>query len=353
MAKRNSVYEKPPNSVDSLGQAGYRFSTQVMLKFSRLSMGLTAGLLLAGLNTVSAAKNVDAADPKKVDADFKFQGEYAGSLGGQYDVGAQVIALGGGKFKMVLYPGGLPGAGYEGGEKREYDGARDGDTVTFTGGTTGKSISGGKLTFERDGQSFSIDRTIRKSPTLSAKPPEGATVLFDGKSAKNFKPGKMTEDGLLMEGANSVAKFQSHKLHLEFRLPYEPTRRGQGRANSGCYLQARYEVQVLDSFGLAGKHNECGGIYSIKDPDLNMCFPPLQWQTYDIDFTAAKYDKDGKKTANARITVRHNGVLIHDNVELPKRTTASPLAEGPEPGFLHLQDHSNPLRFRNIWVVKK
>ena len=287
-------------------------------------MGLTAGLLLAGLNTVSAAKNVDAADPKKVDADFKFQGEYAGSLGGQYDVGAQVIALGGGKFKMVLYPGGLPGDGYDGVEKREYDGARDGDTVTFTGGTTGKSISGGKLTFERDGQSFSIDRTIRKSPTLSAKPPEGATVLFDGKSAKNFKPGKMTEDGLLMEGANS-----------------------------GCYLQARYEVQVLDSFGLAGKHNECGGIYSIKDPDLNMCFPPLQWQTYDIDFTAAKYDKDGKKTANARITVRHNGVLIHDNVELPKRTTASPLAEGPEPGFLHLQDHSNPLRFRNIWVVKK
>ena len=206
MAKRNSLYEKHPNSVDSLGQAGYRFSTQVMLKFSRLSMGLTAGLLLAGLNTVSAAKNVDAADPKKVDADFKFQGEYAGSLGGQYDVGAQVIALGGGKFKMVLYPGGLPGAGYDSGEKREYDGARDGDTVTFTGGTTGKSISGGKLTFERDGQSFSIDRTIRKSPTLSAKPPEGATVLFDGKSAKNFKPGKMTEDGLLMEGANSVAK---------------------------------------------------------------------------------------------------------------------------------------------------
>ena len=198
-------------------------------------MGLTAGLLLAGLNAVSAAKNVDAADPKKVDADFKFQGEYAGSLGGQFDVGAQVIALGGGKFKMVLYPGGLPGAGYDGAEKREYDGARDGDTVTFSGGTTGKSISGGKLTFERDGQSFSIDRTIRKSPTLGAKPPEGATVLFDGKSAKNFKPGKMTEDGLLMEGANSVAKFQSHKLHLEFRLPYEPTRRGQGRANS-CLL---------------------------------------------------------------------------------------------------------------------
>lgn len=311
------------------------------------------GVLSAELDTVLAAKNVDAADPKKVDADFKFQGEYAGSLGGQYDVGAQVIALGGGKYKMVLFPGGLPGAGYDGAEKREYMGSRDGNTVNFEGGTTTKSISEKKLTFGRDGQSFSIDRVIRKSPTIGAKPPEGAIVLFDGKSAKNFKPGKMTEGGLLMEGANSIEKFQSHRLHLEFRLPYEPTRRGQGRANSGCYLQARYEVQVLDSFGLAGKHNECGGIYTIKDPDVNMCFPPLQWQTYDIDFTAAKFDKEGKKTVNARITVRHNGVLIHENVELPKRTTASPLAEGPTPGFLHLQDHSNPVRYRNIWAVKK
>ena len=324
-----------------------------MLKKSRIILCLLVGVLSVELDTVLAAKNVDAADPKKVDADFKFQGEYAGSLGGQYDVGAQVIALGEGKYKMVLFPGGLPGAGYDGAEKREYMGSRDGNTVNFEGGTTTKSISEKKLTFGRDGQSFSIDRVIRKSPTIGAKPPEGAIVLFDGKSAKNFKPGKMTEGGLLMEGANSIEKFQSHRLHLEFRLPYEPTRRGQGRANSGCYLQARYEVQVLDSFGLAGKHNECGGIYTIKDPDVNMCFPPLQWQTYDIDFTAAKFDKEGKKTANARITVRHNGVLIHENVELPKRTTASPLAEGPTPGFLHLQDHSNPVRYRNIWAVKK
>ena len=324
-----------------------------MLKISKLSLCLLAGVLLTGLNIVFAAKNLDAADPKKVDADFKFQGEYAGSLNGQYDVGGQVIALGGGKFKMVLFPGGLPGAGYDGAEKREYMGTRDGDTVNFEGGTTSKSISDGKLTFEMDGQSFSIDRVIRKSSTEGAKPPKGAIVLFNGKSAKAFKPGKMTEDGLLMEGANSVEKFQSHKLHLEFRLPYEPTRRGQGRANSGCYLQARYEVQVLDSFGLAGKHNECGGIYTIKDPDVNMCYPPLQWQTYDIDFTAAKFDSEGKKTANAKITVRHNGVLIHEDVELPKRTTASPLAEGSSPGFLHLQDHSNPVRYRNIWVVKK
>ncbi len=311
-------------------------------------------MLLAGLIPVSAAKNEAAADPSKVDADYAFQGEYAGVIAGQFDVGAQVIALGDGKFRLVLFPGGLPGAGYDGAaEKREYDGTRDGDTATFTGGTTGKSITGGKLTFSRDGQEFAIDRTVRKSPTLGAKSPEGALVLFDGKSAEHFKPGRMTETGLLMQGANSIKKFQGHSLHIEFRLPYEPKKRGQGRANSGCYLQARYEVQMLDSFGLAGKHNECGGIYTIKDPDTNMCFPPLQWQTYDIDFTAAKFDNEGKKTESARITVRHNGVVIHDNIELPKRTAASPMAEGPEPGFIHLQDHGNPVRYRNIWVVEK
>ena len=320
----------------------------------RLPVCFAIGILLAGLTSVHAAKNEAAADPSKVDADYAFQGEYVGVISGQFDVGAQVIALGDGQFRLVLYPGGLPGAGYDGtAEKRQYDGARAGDTVTFTGGTTGKSITGGKLIFSRDGQEFSIDRTVRKSPTLGANPPEGAVVLFDGKSAESFKPGRITENGLLREGANSIKRFQDHRLHLEFRLPYEPKKRGQGRANSGCYMQARYEVQMLDSFGLTGRDNECGGIYSIAAPDTNMCLPPLQWQTYDIDFTAAKYDKDSKKTANARATVRHNGVVIHDNVELPKRTAASPLAEGPEPGFLHLQDHSNPVRYRNIWVVEK
>ena len=146
-----------------------------MLIKTQLPLCLATGILLAGLVPVSAA------DPAKVDADYAFQGEYAGVLAGQYDVGSQVIALGDGKFRLVLFPGGLPGAGYAGAaEKREYDGARDGDTVTFTGGTTSKSITGGKLIFSRDGQEFSIDRTIRKSPTLGAKPPEGAVVLFDG-----------------------------------------------------------------------------------------------------------------------------------------------------------------------------
>jgi len=141
-------------------------------------------------------------------------------------------------------------------------------------------------------------------------------------------------------------------LHVEFLLPFMPTATGQARGNSGCYLQGRYEVQMLDSFGLAGEDNECGALYEIKAPDVNMCFPPLSWQTYDIDYTAARYEGD-KKAKNATITVKHNGQVIQQDVELPRATRAAPVAEGPEAGPVYLQDHGNPVRYRNIWLVEK
>ena len=117
-------------------------------------------------------------------------------------------------------------------------------------------------------------------------------------------------------------------------------------------MQSRYELQVLDSFGLDGADNECGGIYSIDRPAVNACLPPLQWQTYDIDFTAAKYDDDGKKTTNGRVTVKHNGITIHDDTEL-KHGTPGRHKEGPDADSLFLQDHGNPVAFRNIWMVEK
>jgi hypothetical protein len=318
---------------------------------------------LLTIPTIAAPSRDDAADPKKVDADYAIQGEYTGTVKGKEGdkkLGVQVIALGKHKFRAVGHTGGLPGDGWDKSHgKEEVEATAADGVVSFTGKYGTGTIKDGVMTVvNKEGKKIGVlKRVIRKSPTLGAKPPKGAVVLFDGKSADAFTgrgkgPARMTKDGLLIQGANSKQRFGSHTLHFEFRLPYKPTARGQGRGNSGCYLQGRYEVQVLDSFGLAGKNNECGGIYSIKDPDLNMCFPPLTWQTYDVDFTAAEF-KDNKKVKNARMTVRHNGVVIHDNVDLPKRTTASPLREGAGPGYLHIQDHGNPVRFRNIWVVEK
>ena len=296
-------------------------------------------------------------DPAKVDEDFALQGEYSGEVqtqDGDLKVGAQVIALGDGKFRMVGYHGGLPGDGWDGGEKREADGERKGDRAVFEFDENNVVVDGKKITVTdgSGGRRGELEKVERKSPTLGKKPPEGAVVLFNGKNTDAWQKARMTEDGLLMQGVTSKQNFGSHSLHIEFRLPHMPTARGQARGNSGIYLQGRYEVQMLDSFGLEGKNNECGGIYTIAEPKVNMCYPPLAWQTYDIDYTAAEYD-GGKKTKNARVTVKHNGVTIHDNVELTHATTAAPLKETPEPGPVYLQDHGNPVRYQNVWVVEK
>jgi len=205
----------------------------------------------------------------------------------------------------------------------------------------------------KDGATIgTLKKVLRQSPTQGAKPPANAVVLFDGTNADGFNGGRMTPDGLLMEGDTSKQKFQSFTIHLEFRTPFQPYARGQGRGNSGFYAQGRYEVQILDSFGLEGVDDECGGIYKVGRPAVNMCLPPLSWQTYDVDFTAAEF-KDGKKVNSARMTVRHNGVEIHKDLEIPFATTAAPVREGPEPGPIYLQNHGNPVRFRNIWLVEK
>ena len=165
------------------------------------------------------------------------------------------------------------------------------------------------------------------------------------------------EGGFLQAtGTLSKATFKDCHLHLEFRTPYKPHARGQQRGNSGVYYGGRWETQVLDSFALEGRMNECGGIYSIAAPDLNMCLPPLTWQTYDVDFTAAKFDQNGKRTAWPRMTVRLNGVIIHNDRELPKDLTTAAPGKGPlkdEPLPIFLQDHGNPVVFRNIWVMPK
>ena len=185
------------------------------------------------------------------------------------------------------------------------------------------------------------------------KAPEGATVLDASQLVhEDGKPCSWpVADGVLEVGKGSVMtkeKYGDFQLHVEFNLAESPeAAKGQGRSNSGVYLSGRHECQVLDSFGLTGENNECGGIYTIAKPKVNMCLPPLRWQTYDIEYHSATADKP------ATISVLHNGVEIHKDVACSKKTTSAPDggAEGT-PGPLHMQDHGNPVLYRNLWIVE-
>lgn len=312
-------------------------------------------LLLAGMPELRAKDASPAtSDPGKVDADYALQGEYEVQSGDE-KLGVQVIALGGGKFEAVVCKGGLPGSGWDKEKPRErIQGELMDGQVKFVGskGHVGLLAGGEMAVISPEGKELGkLKKLNRKSPTLGAKAPEGAVVLFDGSSNEGWKEGKL-EGELLTQGALSKEAFGDHSIHIEFRLPYMPAARGQARGNSGLYVQGRYEVQMLDSFGLTGKDNECGGLYKASVPTENMCYPPLTWQTYDIDFTAAKFEA-GKKIKNATITVRQNGVMIHDEVELSAPTPGGKLKTEDGPGPIFLQNHGNPVRYRNIWVVKK
>jgi hypothetical protein len=357
--KRSGLHHKAFfRSLDLLTESTLMTRLLPLPTFCRIGCCLLPLLLAAGGFAEESSPIVTLSE-KDAGPDFAFQGEYRGTIrnddGEEVALGLQVIAQGGGAFVAKAYVGGLPGAGWNREEVIEARGQREGNRLTIAADTGRGIIEDGVVTVENESgvELGTLEKVDRKSPTLGAKPPEGAKVLFDGSSAESFQNGRIDPNGLLMQGTTSLETFQNFKLHLEFQLSYMPAARGQGRSNSGSYLQGRYEIQILDSFGLAGEHNECGGIYSIKRPDVNMCLPPLAWQTYDVDFTAAKFDAAGNKTANARMTVRHNGVLIHDNVEVSRATTAAPLKEGPDPGPVYLQDHGNPVRFRNIWVLEK
>jgi hypothetical protein len=218
------------------------------------------------------------------------------------------------------------------------------------------TISEGTITAKTDGgETITLKRTLRHSPTEGAKPPEGAIVIFDGTNADAWVGGKMTDSHLLEAGVDSKQKFTDFTLHVEFYLPFKPFSRSQGRGNSGVYSQHRYETQVLDSFGVKGMDNQCGGIYTKNPPAVNMCYPPLTWQTYDIDFTAARFH-EGKKTAEAVISVKQNGVQIQDQFKIDSPTGGG-IKEDPkddiQSGPLYLQGHGNPVVFRNVWIVEK
>lgn len=314
------------------------------------------------------APPADTAQPSRIanqaletpdsDPDFAAQGEYSGRVTGGFRLqrlGWQVVALGQGRFRGVEFTGGLPGSGFDGRSRSEFEGRREGAFVVFQCGPRTATIAGPRIWIRRadDGLLLGIlEKVQRRSPTLGAPPPRGAVVLFDGRPSAALRGAKVTPQGWLEVGAVTAMPVRDFSLHVEFRTPFMPDARGQARGNSGVYIQQRYEVQILDSFGLQGLDNECGGLYRQRRPDLNMCLPPLAWQTFDIEFRAARYDEAGQKLAAARITVWHNGIQIHDDYEL-KAKTGGGQQEGPEALPILFQNHGNAVHYRNLWLMPR
>jgi hypothetical protein len=196
-------------------------------------------------------------------------------------------------------------------------------------------------------------------PGDSSRAPSDAVVLFDGRNMDAFEGGEnwLVENGYAIVrqgGITSKQAFGDCQLHLEFATPAEVSGEGQGRGNSGVYFMGKYELQILDSYENRTYYDgQCAAFYKQHPPAVNASRGPGQWQTYDVIFEAPRFDNDGRLVRPAYATVLHNGVLVHNHVELLGGTyfDRPPVYERHADKLpLHIQDHGNPLRFRNIWV---
>jgi hypothetical protein len=246
-------------------------------------------------------------------------------------------------------------------------GDKSGDSVTFTGDDWTANIQNGHFKGTHGSNSFDLQHVTRTPPTLGAKPPAGAMVLFDGSNMNSWARMKekewLVEDGpsgwnLLSTGILEVVpragslishkQFGDVKMHVEFRNLGGPT-------NSGVYIQDRYEANINEMYGrLDG--NLCAGFDNCTPaeakPGIRCSRPPLEWQTLDIDFQAPRFDAAGNKTASPRVTLLFNGTTLYNNRELgPVTLNAARLGEAPR-GPIQLQEHGMPVQFRNIWILE-
>lgn len=197
------------------------------------------------------------------------------------------------------------------------------------------------------------------TPGENGAAPSDAIVLFDGKDLSAFNGGDKWEikDGYAVVrggGLTSKQAFGDCQLHFEFASPEEVKGNGQGRGNSGFYLMGRYEIQVLDSYNNPTYFDgQAASVYKQQPPTVNASRKPGEWQTMDIIFTAPKFDDDGKVTKPAAVTVLHNGIVVHNHFELQGSTSyieAAKYSKHPDKLPLSIQDHGNPVRYRNIWI---
>ncbi len=206
---------------------------------------------------------------------------------------------------------------------------------------------------------------VKPHPLQNTVPPADAIILFDGKNADQWQS---TRAGnpiawdvdhekatlTIKPGSGSIVtreSFAAAQIHLEFATPADAAREGQGRGNSGIYIQSRYEIQILDSFeNETYPDGQCGSVYGQYPPLVNASRAPGTWQTYDIIFHPPTFDEQKSKTAAGTITVFHNGILIQDHVQLQGPTMAAPHGDETGIGPIYLQDHGNAVSYRNIWL---
>ncbi|MEM6321828.1 MAG: DUF1080 domain-containing protein [Bacteroidota bacterium] len=200
--------------------------------------------------------------------------------------------------------------------------------------------------------------------TTSSAPPSDAIILFEGKNLDEWTNGKgepagweVADNAMTVVSGTGVVKtkreFGSIQLHLEWRTPKEVVGEGQGRGNSGVFLNGIYEVQVLDSYNNRTYSNgQAASIYKQTMPLVNACRPPGEWQTYDIIYQQPKFNKDGIKVQSGSLTIFQNGILVQNHTEIKGTTPYIGLPKNPAHGDgpLLLQDHGNPVSYRNIWV---
>jgi hypothetical protein len=287
---------------------------------------------------------------------YPLQGEYEGTMH-EKPFAMQVLVNEAG-VDAVICPGGLPGKAplEAAAERRRISSIIQEGEIRFSG-------NGWRAALNKEGiviNDFKGDvigelkRMERSSATLGAPPPDNAVVLFDGSNVDSFQKGaRLTEDKLLAEGCTSIEEFGDCSIHLEFCLPYLPKEYGQSRGNSGLLIAGRYELQILDSFGANGDSGDCGAVYGLVRPKVNMSYPALTWQTYDVDYTAPRFDEKKQKISDALLTVKHNNVIIHDKVKLTGPTRSVPQNKEMPRGPIVLQAQRKTVLFRNFWATKK
>jgi len=239
--------------------------------------------------------------------------------------------------------------------------------LRLIGASSDGRLAGGRLELTLAGRSHTLVRTP-VGVTSFSKRPAGALVLLDdttgqkhfrhakGEAAWRSLPGGILEIDPTKGSLFTRQAFTDLRGYLEFRHAYNSESLGPRRGNSGLYLFNTYEVQLVDSFGLPPSETSAGSVYHIAAPQFAASAPPLEWQSVEFSFRAPRFDATGKKTENARLSLRFNGVLVHDDLEIPNPTAGSvaggrALEDPAPPQPLMLQNHGNRLQFRNIWIL--